>query len=102
MKKINWEAETIKLASEGTILDMIIIQIGAFQAVTYSRPELVVITNKLRPAMARELIMLMGLTPQEAVAEPIWLDGIPVVFSAKLGEHYIRVSHRGIQKELTI
>lgn len=96
----SWEDRTIALLDKTSVIDCIIIQARDFAALYGSRPEVILITSKARMALTQELIKVLGVPADSAVSEPCWLDGIPILFSKTLGEHYLHLFNKRIGKDL--
>lgn len=84
-----WIERTTVLLNRSKVMDIVAIQLRDFIHVHKCRPELIVLSNKLRASVVSEL-MEDGMDASDAVAEPIWIDGIPILFrSTLLGDNYM-------------
>lgn len=91
-----WVERTTVLLNRCKIVDVIAIQLRDFIHVHKCRPELIVVSNMLRSALVQEW-MAAGFTAEAAVQEPVWLDGIPVLFRPLPDNRYLVLSNRAMQ-----
>jgi hypothetical protein len=96
------EQQVIHVLDKGTSLGVVNYQIDCFTRTYGFRPELVVLSPKLRISVLRELINQIGLLPEAAVLEPVFLNGIPVIFRALPDQAFLSIVHRGQKKEVTL
>lgn len=97
------EATLIKTLSDTHVLPIIASAIYDFVKQTHYQPELVRVNASLRMAVIKELINgPLDFLPADAVAEPIWIDNIPMIFAKDLGESYVVITNKRIRKELRL
>lgn len=94
--------ELIDALANQSILDIIASNIERFYIETHCKPELVTLCYRLRTSLTIELIKLAKLDPEDAIAVPIWFDGIPIVFGIATGENLLVLTNKAIKKELCI
>lgn len=99
---MTYEALLIKALSDTHVWPIITAAVDSFTARTYCQPELIKIASSLRVAVIKELINNADMQAIDAIAEPLWVDGIPLIFSKDLGEHFVVLTNRQINKELRI
>lgn len=78
-----WEHNTRLLLGRRNVLDVIAIQLEDFCALHKHKPDIVFLAPQLRTAFVRAVVAAAGLSTEAAVAEPVWYDGIPILFNAK-------------------
>ena len=84
-----WLERTQVLLNRNKVMDVVAIQLRDFIHVHKCRPELIVLSNLLRSTVVKEL-MESGMDSSDAVAEPIWIDEVPILFRSKLlGDNYM-------------
>ena len=93
------EADTIEMLKHPSpLMVMLSAQVHKFTDKGGSRPELIRMNRSLRAAFVRELVQ-MGLPAADAVMEPVFIEGIPLLFNiSKEAEVYISLSNRSIQQ----
>lgn len=95
---MNREANEIALLEEASVHTVISILLHRFISDKKLHPEIIFLNNNLRMQFTLELIKLHGFSPDEAVVEPVWIQGfgraIPLLYSATLGEDYVRILNR--------
>lgn len=93
------EADTLEMLKHPfPLMMMLSAQVLKFIDSGGSRPELIRMNRSLRAAFIRELVQ-MGLPTDTAVIEPVFIEGIPLLFNiSKEAEVYISLSNRSIQQ----
>lgn len=102
-----WEHRTVLLIQRASILDVLTIQMSDFTILYQRKPEMILMHSSLRPAFTKEVIQQCGMPVDSAVAEPCWLDGVPILFSGKpkhIGDAMLRlfVNTDPTKKEIVI
>lgn len=96
------EAQIIGFLADTKVWPILISSLNDYVRQTYCQPELIRVASSLRVAIIRELINDSSQLAIDAIAEPLWVDGIPLIFSKDLGEHYIVFTNKQIRKELRL
>jgi hypothetical protein len=93
------EADTLDMLKHPfPLLTMLSAQVYKFIDEGGSRPELIRLNRSLRAAFIRELVQT-GLPAEIAVVEPIFIEGIPLLFNiSKEAEIYMSLSNRSLRQ----
>lgn len=78
-----WEANTMILCARVSILDVLHIQLNDFTASYGISPDIVFLAPELRAAFVKEVVHTIGMPSDSAVAEPVWLNRVPILFNGK-------------------
>jgi hypothetical protein len=90
-KHPGWEALTQGILDRCSILEVLQVQVADFAYIYRSAPTLVIINRKCKGAFVREVMAQQKVyDPYAAVAEPIWLGDVPVIFGS-LKEDFMHV-----------
>lgn len=98
---LTYEDLVIRTLRKASVISIIATNMDAFQRMTGSLPELIELHSNLRVSVIKELINVEGMEAIDAVAEPIWIDGVPIVFNTN-STCYIRYTNKRTGKELMV
>jgi hypothetical protein len=99
---MNIEDAVIDSVRQASVLQIIDDYLDDFKEITGSKPEVIEVHSSLRVSVITELIRGDAkMVPIDAVIEPFWLDGVPVIFVVAL-PHYIRLTNKQTRSILTI
>lgn len=98
IKQPSWELRTLDTLRRSSLMAIVEANVTYFTKAHGSRPELIVLHSSLRSTLAVELIKAAGMQPTDAVAEPMWIDGVPLIYSATLNG-FIFMFNKKLQKE---
>ena len=95
---MNAEQNEIEMLRDASVHEVISVLIHTFIRNHKVQPELIFLNNNLRMQFTIELINRLGLTPEEAVIEPVWIKGfgrsIPLLYSSGIGDDYVRLLNK--------
>lgn len=98
--KMTAEQATLFLVTRCNPLDVLVSQIERFRSVHGHAPTICVVHAKCRSGVVRALIQQLDWMPEDAVAEPIFMNGVPVVFQQFSKELFLLCKSSSAQETL--
>lgn len=102
MQPIIEAQRVINKLHETSAFTVICEQISLFEATYQVRPEIVQVTVQCKMAIVQELMRTMQFPAGEAILEPFFINGIPIVFSYSLGTDYMKLTNRRALASITL
>ena len=97
---MNGEQATLFLVQRCNPLDVIVSQIERFRSVHRHAPSICIVHAKCRSGVVRALIQQLDWLPEDAIAEPIYMNSVPIVFQQFSTELFILCKSSSAQETL--
>ena len=97
----DWPDRCNTLLSDCSIIDVVAIKIKQFETQFGTGPSLLILSRSLKGPLIREVFQASKATADVQVAEPVWINQLPLIFR-NMGDTYLRVANNRIGKELTL
>ena len=95
------EKIVIEFIKRGSMLEILSLQLVNFTRLYKVRPEIILFAKELRTAFVAEAISALAVPVGCTVCEPIWLDGIPILFRPT-GDSFLVMKSSAVGKELVL